>query len=194
MKAILLILILMSAGCSMRIFKAEVPSAIFKTEDHLNSEKVSADYIARTLPQSEIKQVAVSLSSSLGVPEKSNDNPKQISNNLNSEITKFQSNQKSLNEKLIKYSGKEIEGTGIDISKPFSITAIILLIVAVVAFPSLISLLFYLLKQSRSAIKAITEGIENFSASTPESAFRLKQCLSSSMDKKHKQIVSKAKH
>ena len=112
MKAILLILILMSVGCSMRIFQAEVPSAIFKTEDHLNSEKVSADYIARTLPQSEIKQVAVSLSSSLGVPKKSNDNPKQISNNLNSEITKFQSNQKSLNEKLIQYSGKEIEGTG----------------------------------------------------------------------------------
>ena len=190
---LLILISLMSVGCSMRIFQAQVPSAVFKSEDHFESERISAEFLARTLPSSETKEVAVSLSSSLGVPKDSKNNPSEISENLNSEIIKFQTNQKTLNDKLIKYSGKEIEETGIDISKPFSITTIVLLIIAVVAFPSLISILFYLLKQSRSAIKAISEGIENFSASTPEGALKLKECLSSSMDRKHKQIVNKVK-
>jgi hypothetical protein len=98
-----------------------------------------------------------------------------------------------LNETLNKYAGKEIEGTGIDIGKGLSITSIVLLMIAIVAFPSIISILFFLLRQSRSALSAIVSGVETFKQSDKEHGKELKTILSASMDKQHKKLIQKLK-
>ena len=193
MRVLLVILLLFSSGCSLRVFQAKVPSALHKTESHQESEKVASDYLARNIVDSDQRQVAVALSQSLGLPKDSNQDPQEITSDLKSEIQTFQANQTSLNDTLAKYEGKKIEDTGWNIGKNLSWTSIVVLIVLLIACPSLITILFYLLRQSRSAIKAIVQGIEDFKFTSPQSANTLKQILSANMDAKHKDIIHKVK-
>ena len=130
---IALILLILCSGCSWNVFQARVPSAVVKTQSHLESERIAGDYLARNVNEQN-KQVATSLSHSLGLPIESSNDAENISENLNEEISENRKNQNQLNETLNKYAGKEIEGTGIDIGKGLSITSIVLLMIAIVAF------------------------------------------------------------
>jgi hypothetical protein len=189
---IALILVLLCSGCSWNVFQARVPSAVVKTQSHLESERIAGDFLARNVNEQN-KQVATSLSHSLGLPIESSNDAENISENLNEEISENRKNQNQLNETLNKYAGKEIEGTGIDIGKGLSITSIVLLMIAIVAFPSIISILFFLLRQSRSALSAIVSGVETFKQSDKEHGKELKTILSASMDKQHKKLIQKLK-
>ena len=189
---VLVIFLTLSSCTSFRVLQKAAPNAVEKSEQHLESERVAGDFLARNvIPEN--KKVATSLSHSLGHPNHPSDNKEKISENLNDEISKNRKNQNQLNQTLNRYAGKEIEGTGIDLGKGLSITTIILIIVGVVAFPSTISILFFLLRQSRSALTSIVAGVEMFKQHDPEHGKELKECLNAKMDKKHKEIVERIK-
>ena len=187
MKYLLPILLLLGSCTSMRVFQEKVPEPIQKTDSHINEEKRGAYYLAINTTH-ENKVVADALSRSLGTPTTIKENPNEIAETLFAETSAYENGMDALNTKLENYQGKEIEGTGWNIMPLFSGVGIILIVVLLVLFPSLITLLFFVLKRTRGALGNIVTGIKEFSDNDPNKAKDLNELLERKLDRAEKKL------
>ena len=188
--AFLMCCLLFTSCGTTRVFQEKVPSPVYKTQTHKEEEKQSAYYLAVNT-SSETKLVADALSRSLGSPSKIQNDPNQIAENLNTEVNAFAKRQNQLNNKLENLQGKEIENTGWNIMPLFSGLGFVVIIVLLVLFPSLITLLFFFLKRTRSALGNIVTGIKEYSDKDPIKAKDLNDLLERKLDRVEKQLKYK---
>lgn len=195
MKCALVTLLLLTSSCSLRVFQDKVPQPIQKNNSHIEAEKEAGFYLANNIETPiEAKLLANLLSSSLGIPTNTNNNNKEIKNNLVSNIADYNKAKNELDLKLSKLAGKEIEGTGFDIMSFMSVTSIILIIALCVFCPAIISVAFFIIKRLRGALVQVISSIETFKDNEPQIARKLTSCLSSNLDQSHKKLVSKLRH
>lgn len=180
MKYLPLTLLLVLPGCSSsfgRFFQAKVPTPIVKQEPQLEAERRSADLIARTVETPpELKPVAIALSQSLGTPknpikaEVPSDIPQAsivAVKDLHDNQLALQKQIFDLNKQLIKYQGKEIEGTGLNLLGPGIITLLIILAILGIMFPPIATLLLFAYRRLKTAASLVVQGVEE-AASAPE--------------------------
>jgi hypothetical protein len=192
MRAFLVICLLLSSSCSLRVFQDKVPQPIEKTNKHKEAEKEATYYLANNIQSPlEAKEIAGILSYSLGVPSNTDNTNIQIKNKLTSSISELNRDRLELNYKLKKNAGLEIEGTGFDVMPYMSVTSMVLIIALCVFCPALISVAFFIIKRLRGALKAMVSAIEDYKKYEPEKAQKLKQALATNLDQAHKKIVSK---
>ena len=191
MRIILVTICLLFASCgSLRVLQDKVPSPVEKTDKHTNEERKGAYYLASNT-SNENQMVANVLSRSLGTPTETENNPNKIAENLSAEIRNLEKRQKSLNEKLNNLQGKDIEGTGFNLLPYFSGMGIFVLIALLVLFPSLITVLFFILRRTRSALGNIVTGIKEYSDNDPIHAQKLKDLLDRRLDRAEKKLSHK---
>ena len=113
-KLLLFIPILVLSSCSsFQVFEKKVPDPIKKTKDHLDNEKNGAYYLAIN-STNENKFVAGALSRSLGTPKTIEENPELIKKKLLENCQQYESSFSNLNQELENFSGKNIEGSGLN--------------------------------------------------------------------------------
>ena len=192
MRAFLVICLLLSSSCSLRVFQDKVPQPIEKTNKHKEAEKEATYYLANNIQTPlKAKELAKVLSYSIGVPSNTDNTNIQIKNKLTSSIAELNKDRLELNKSLKKNAGLEIEGTGFDMMPYMSVTSIVLIIALCVFCPALISVAFFIIKRLRGALKAMVSAIEDYKKYEPEKAQKLKQALATNLDQAHKKIVSK---
>lgn len=192
MRALLVICLLLSSSCSLRLFQDKVPQPIEKTNKHKEAEKEATYYLANNIQSPlEAKEIAGILSYSLGVPSNTDNTNIQIKNKLTSSIAELNKDRIELNKNLKKNAGLEIEGTGFDMMPYMSVTSIVLIIALCVFCPALISVAFFIIKRLKGALKAMVSAIEDYKKDEPENAPKLKQALATNLDQSHKRLVSK---
>ena len=190
-KCIVVSLCLVFTSCgSLRVFQEEVPSPIKKTEIHKNEERKGAYYLALNTTE-ENQLVANALSRSLGTPTEVENNAEIISETLFKQTSTHEQNLYGLNTKLDKLQGKQIKDTGLNVMPWFSGLGFIVVIVLLVLFPSLITVLFFVLKRTRSALGNIVTGIKEFSESDPSNAKDLHELLEKKLDRVEKNLKFK---
>ena len=195
-----LLLIVALCGCQWRVLQTKVPGPVEKSPQQIEAERQSADLVARTIEEpKEMIPVAQKLSESLGAPKeqinavdlnKARDEALAL---LLKGMQRQQADLAKLNEKLTKLQGKEIEGTGFNLFGPSMGLGIIALIALGILCPPAATLMFFILKRTREALKTTVSNIEKFSEDEPEAAEKLKSLQSRAMDKVHKTLVKKLK-
>ena len=192
MRAFILISLLLSSSCSLRVFQDKVPQPIEKTNKHKQAEKEASYYLANNIQSPvEAKKIAGILSYSLGVPSNTDNTNIQIKNKLTSSISELNKDRLELNKNLKKNAGLKIEGTGFDIMPYMSVTSIVLIIALCVFCPAIISVAFLIIKRLRGALSAMVSAIEDYKKDEPQKAQKLKQALATNLDQSHKRLVSK---
>jgi hypothetical protein len=190
--AITLCFVLTSCG-SFRIFEKDVPSPIRKSEPHKESERQASRMLADRIEKPiSAKQLATSLSFSIGQPKEIQTDVSKIKTDLEKHSGNYQSNVDSLNVKLAEFEGKKIEGTGIEIGGIINWGMMIGLILLCVLFPPIVSVLFFLFKRASGTLKNVVGGIDDWAKSND--AESLKEELSKKMDSQHKKLVGKLRH
>ena len=190
MKYLLPLLLLFSSCTSLRVFQDKVPEPIKKTEIHKNEERKSAYYLALNTTE-ENQLVANALSRSLGTPSNVEKDANVLSETLFEETSAYEKSLFGLNNKLEKFQGKEIEDTGFNIMPLFSGLGIVVIIVLLVLFPSLVTVLFFILRRTRSALGNIVNGIKEFSENDPTHARDLNELLDKKLDRVEKNLKFK---
>jgi len=192
--------LILPSGCNApqwRVFQSKVPAPLAKPAIQVEAERASADLVARTVTApSEIIPVAQKLSYSLGAPEhpitqaNQANAAKQAVTSLTMGIVEAQQLRDGLNDKLAKYDGKKIEGTGVNLFG-FAVSLPVLgLIVLAIFCPGV---LLWLLANSRGALIATIKGIQSFKAFNPSASISLNSALDSAQDAAHKALVKKLK-
>lgn len=201
MKYALFLLFGCTACTPLHLFQSKVPEPVTPSADQIESQRSAADLIARKIQTPvELIPVAASLSASLGTPRKSLVDVKafslptaatQANTDLQSGIRDMQDQLHSLNVKLTKLQGKDIEGTGFSILGPGMAMVVIGLIVLGVVFPPAFTLLFMAFKRLRSTTGKIVSAIDSVSDEheTSPAITTLKSTLSNVMDRVEKQVV-----
>lgn len=182
-------LVLCSCG-SMRIFKEKVPEPIKKNYHHKDAEKKSA-YLLAANAKDENKNLANALSRSLGTPSNLEGDPRDLADNLFAHTSKYEANINGLNIELENLKGKDIEGTGFNLMPLTSMLGIVAIIALVILFPSAITILFFLLKRTRSAFSNVVKGVQEFTDQNPSSAKDLNELLEKKMDRVEKDLKMK---
>ena len=101
MRAFLVICLLLSSSCSLRLFQDKVPQPIEKTNKHKEAEKEATYYLANNIQSPlEAKEIAGILSYSLGVPSNTDNTNIQIKNKLTSSISELNKDRLELNKNL----------------------------------------------------------------------------------------------
>jgi len=180
-----------------RGFQSKVPAPLVKPATQVEAERASADLVARavTAPP-EIIPVAQKLSESLGAPDNpiTQANPakaaKQATTSLTMGIVEAQKLRDDLNDKLAKFYGKKIEGTGVNLFG-FAVSLPVLGLIALAIFCP--GVLLWLLAKSRGALIATIKGIQSFKAFNPSASISLNSALDSAQDAAHKALVKKLK-
>lgn len=198
-----IVLVVAFAGCQFpqwRVGQAKVPEPMDRPKAQVEAERQAADLVARTIKEpEEMIPVAQKLSESLGAPQKQID-----ATDLNKArdealalllrgMLRQQKQLDELNTKLAKYQGKEIEGTGFNLFGPSMSLVVISLIALGVICPPAATLMFFLLRKTRDALKTTITNVEKFSEAEPEAAAKLKDLQSKAMDSVHKKLVRKLK-
>ena len=200
------IILVMSAGCSSvglqskRIFQDTVAAPVVKevTEDI----RQAADYLSKAVEQpAEAKGVAIDLSQRVGPPER----PINAANDVSAALTKgnraHEKNLSALMTWLDKREGTALEGTGLSLWGAGGFVVVLLIVVACLVSPALISLVIQLVQTiagtSRAVLKqtgaAMVSAISEWETANPDGAEELKSILSRKMDTKSKTIVKKLK-
>lgn len=202
--AVILACLCLSGCASMlpqwRLFQKKVPAPIVKPAAQIETERRTADYIARKIEwKSPVKTMALNLSASIGRPERpiADDDEAVIEQRMRVEwdkvLLKEQDQRAELNERLTAQEGKKIEGTGYNIFG-FSVGfAGLALIVLCVMFPPLATILWAVFKRVSGALTSTATGISNFIKDNPDAGEKLKGYLAKTQDAAHKQIISKIK-
>ena len=183
------VLLLVSCG-SMRILKEKVPEPIKKDFHHKDAEKKSA-FILATNAKDENKNLANALSRSLGTPSNLQEDSQDLVKDLFSHTNKYEAKISGLNVELENLQGKDIEGTGFNLMPFTSILGIVAIIALIILFPSAITVLFFLLKRTRSAFGNVVKGVQEFTDKNPTSAKDLNDLLDKKMDRVEKDLKMK---
>ena len=183
-------LLLFSSCGTYRVFQDKVPEPIKKNIYHLENEKQGAYYLAVN-STNENQLVADALSRSLGIPKFVENDSEILAENLFQEASSYENSLNELNTKLDKLQGKEIEDTGLNVMPWFSSLGIIVIVLLLVFFPSLITVLFFVLKRTRSALGNIVNGIKEFTESDPGNAKDLHELLEKKLDRVEKNLKFK---
>jgi hypothetical protein len=190
-KLFLLIPILVLSSCSsFQVFEKKVPDPIKKTKDHLDNEKNGAYYLAIN-SNNQNKALANVLSRSIGTPKTIEENPELIKKNLLENCQQYESNIYGLNKELINFQGKDIKGSGFNLFPFVSSFGIIVIVALLILFPSLASVLFFILRRTRSAMQNIVTGIKEFSEHDPDKAKNLNELLNKKLDRVEKNLKFK---
>lgn len=180
----------LSSCSSFQVFEKKVPESIRKNKDHLDNEKSGAYYLAiNTTDQNQ--DVANALSRSLGSPNKIENDPKIIKKKLLENTQDYESKIFELNKQLDQFGGKKIDGTGFSLFPFVSSFGFIVIIILLVLFPSLASVLFFILKRTKKAFENVIIGIKEFEKDNPESAKSLEEMLEKKLDKAEKIMKGK---
>ena len=191
MKVILISLCILISSCgSMNILEKKVPDPVRKSNQHKEIEKQASLFLA-TNTKNENQLVANALSRSIGTPKKKETNPNTIESNLFYQNSEYENKRNELNEELELFSGKKIEGTGINLFPFFSSFGVIALIAVLVLFPSATTILFFVLRRTRTAMANVVEGIQEFSRDDPDHAKKLDELLEKKLDRREKQQLKK---
>lgn len=200
---IIIAVCLLLAGChapQWRVFQSKVPAPISKPAAQVEGERQAADYVARTITApAESVPVAQKLSASLGEPEHriESKTPEKGSNEainaLANGVKESQSQIVRLNERLDKFDGKKIEGTGFNVFG-FAVSLPVLGLIALAIFcPSLFLVLLSTLKRVKGALVATIQGVQAFKAANPELSEEINTKLDQAQDATHKALISKLK-
>jgi hypothetical protein len=191
MKAILISLCILISSCgSMNILEKKVPDPVRKSNQHKEIEKQASYYLASNT-KNENQLVANALSRSIGTPKKKETNPNTIESNLFYQNSEYENKRIKLNDELETFAGKKIEGTGINLFPFFSSFGVIALIAVLVLFPSATTILFFVLRRTRTAMANVVEGIQEFSRDDPDHAKKLDELLEKKLDRREKQQLKK---
>ena len=191
MKAILISLCILISSCgSMNILEKKVPDPVRKSNQHKEIEKQASYYLASNT-KNENQLVANALSRSIGTPKKKETNPNTIESNLFYQNSEYENKRIKLNDELETFAGKKIEGTGINLFPFFSSFGIIALIAILILFPSATTILFFVLRRTRTAMANVVEGIQEFSRDDPDHAKKLDELLEKKLDRREKQQLKK---
>lgn len=194
--------VLLLTGCTApRFFQSTVPPPVAKPAPQIEAERAAADLLARKLAQPpELIPVAVSLSASLGAPKqslvdvKSFDLPQaaqHANTDLQAGIVQMQKQLDTLNARLAKLQGKEVEGTGFSVLGPGMATIVIGLIVLGVIFPPAFTLMGFAYRRMKQTAGMIVEQIDATSKA-PETVAAIKDIkakLKDTMGVANKRIV-----
>jgi len=192
------------SGCASmlpqwRLFQKKVPAPIVKPAAQIETERRTADYIARKIEKPEqLVPMAVQLSESLGEPERPITDELdaaevRMEKEWHKALLKSQEQLAELNALLAKTEGKKIEGTGFNaFGMSFGLGTLILIIL-LVAFPPLGAILWAVFKRISGALTSTADGISKFVKYNPDAGEKLKGYLAKTQDAAHKQIISKIK-
>lgn len=207
MKRVLLVcILLLSTGCTSlmpqwRLFQKKVPAPIVKAPEQIETERQTADYIARTVEQPpQLRPMAAKLSESLGRPKKpiatdmtADEADERMMASWQKVLLQSQQQITELNALLAKSEGKKIEGTGVNMFGFSMGGATIALIVICVMFPPVAVILWTIFKRVSGALTTTAAGIARYVKEHPEAGEELKDTLEKTQDKVHKQVISKIK-
>lgn len=194
--------VLTLVGCqAARIFQTKVPPPVIKSPDAIESERQAADLIARWIETPKVlKPVALSLSASLGVPDRpiSNINASQlpevaakVDTDLQDGIRDIQRQMKDLNLRLSKLQGKSIEGTGVSLLGPSTVAIVAFIVVLGVVFPPAFTFILFAYRRLRATASMVVDQIDQ-AAKAPETAAAIKSIkstLNGVMDTSHKKVI-----
>ena len=190
-----LLVCLFVGSCSLKVFQEKVPKPLKKSEQHKEKERQGIYWLADNVEKPEgAKSLAVVLSSSVGLPRNFESNASTIKKGLAHAIGEHQKKHDEQQEKLSEFSGKKIEGTGINILPALSSVGFVALIALCIFCPALITVGAFLFRRMSGALKAIVRTIDEHSFTEPQEASALKQKLSANMDKAHKKLIEALRH
>lgn len=202
MHLLALVLCWVLTSCSApRLFQSKVPEPVVKAPTQIEAERQAADLIAKKIEKPvELKPVAVSLSTSLGVPSKSLvdvrsfDLPVAAEHaqvDLSAGIVQLQKKLDTTNVQLAKLRGKSIDDTGFSLAGPGTLTIIGVLVALGVVFPPAFTLMGIAYRRMKQTTKLIVDQIDEVS-DAPENVpaiATIKKNLGDLMDKEHKRVV-----
>lgn len=203
LRIIFIILAMSLTGCKTpqwRIFQAKVPDPIVKQDVQIEAERAAADLVARIITApAEAIPVAQKLSESLGVPEspivqtKPTKARDEALEGLREGMQQQQQDLSDLNERLAKYDGKKIEGTGVNMFG-FAVSLPVLGLIALAIFcPSAIGVMWWIIKKTKGALVATIKGVQDFKDDNPTAVESLNSALASTQDAAHKSLIKKLK-
>lgn len=188
LKITFIFFILLFSSCgSLRVFEEKVPDPIKKNIKHIDEEKKGAYYLAMHTKDFN-RMVADALSRSLGNPSSIEEDPNQLANNLFSYSSDYGARFLSLNNQLEHLQGKDISGTGFNLAPFISGFGIVGILALFILFPSLATILFFILKRTRNAMANVVSGIKEFSESSPDKAKDLNDLLDKKLDRVEKKM------
>jgi len=219
LRYLLLIPVLALSGCigvpQWRVGQAEVPKPLAKNEKLIESERQAADLLARRMvtlnryvasvphystivkEMSELSDVSVSLSNSLGTPTVPiKDGPKAsvvAVEGIRKGIAEQQKQAGKLNKTLAKYAGKEIEDTGINLFGGSVVLSVGAFIAAIIFIPGFGTFILFAYRRMRKTVGQIAAGVEAHTVEDPAAGAALKEWLSAELDKSSKAIVAQEK-
>lgn len=189
-KYLILICLLFTSCGTFRIGEESVPGPVKKSIQHKEIEKQGAYYLAtNTKDQNQV--VANALSRSIGTPKKKEDNSNVLETELFRHISTFENENVQLNDKLESFAGKKIEGTGFNLFPYLSGFGFISVVALLILFPSATTILFFVLRRTRTAFQNVIEGIQEFSKDDPEHCKKLDDLLEKKLDRREKQQIKK---
>lgn len=191
---IIIISLLLSGCAGLEVARKSVPDPVEKSEKQKEAEKVGANYLARKVEEpKEAKEVARTLSTSLGEPAKQEDDPEKIIKSLRENIRKQQDELDELNTKLEKYQGKKIAGTGINVMGIGLSGSVIALIVLCIIFPPVLTIVFFVIKNLKRTIECLVTGVQDLVERDPPAGRDFLGAMSRRMDTSQKGIIKSAK-
>jgi hypothetical protein len=195
MKWLLILFIILSAGCSLRVFQDKVPPPVEKQNRHIDEERKSAYWLAQNVDEPKpAKGIAENLSSSLGYPSEIEADGEVVEISLSKLLSTHQAEQDALKKKLTELDGAEIEGTGFNLLPAMSGLGIVGIIALCIFCPALITVGVFVIKRLKSCLSTIVKAIDEHTFIEPASAKLLKEKLSREMDKSHKKLVEGIRH
>ena len=191
MKLILISFILVLSSCSsFQVLEKKVPKPINKKQIHLDHERRGAYYLAINADNKN-KGLENALSRSLGTPSTIENNPELIKKNLLDNCQEYEANIYGLNKELINFQGKDIKGSGFNLFPFVSSFGVIVIIALLILFPSLASVLFFILRRTKGAFENVVKGVQEFSKDDPEASKKLQDLLDKKLDRTEKILKGK---
>jgi hypothetical protein len=204
--SIFMLLPFLFLGCIMpeaRVFQKKVPVEQISPEI-LEGQRQGADYIEQKSASpgadpvktiEEIHAVAAPLSASLGEPEKkvTPDSGEAVIAALKKALIAEQKKADDWKKFSQKYSGIQLEGTGIDLAAPGALLGVGTLIALFIFVPGTLSVALFVMRRLRLTLQQTVKSVEEFAAENPEAAASLKARQSSNLDRAEKAVVAQVK-
>lgn len=137
--------------------------------------------------------MALALSQSLGLPQRAVtiDDSQSVMRRMREEAAAMNEKNAKIRDFLYENSGKEIEGTGIDLRGiGFGTTGLVIVLLCVF-LPGFSSILFFIIRRLGATTKSLVSGIERFLNENPDAGSELKAYLSMRMDSADKARIQK---
>lgn len=207
MRVVLVLLCLFFSGCSLlpevRVFQKTVPvdttpAAVIEGQRQgakfiaLKSASPGPDP-AKTI--SEIHQVAVPLSDSLGEPEKKvtlEDKDKVIAS-LKDAVLAEQKKAADWKKFSQKYAGRELEGTGVDLAAPGALLGVATIVALFIFVPGTLTVALFFIRRLRLTLQNTVKSVQEFAEENPEAGAKLLARQSSNLDRAEKKLIGQVK-